>query len=320
MATPDSNPLILTQNQRRSVLAHTKERFELYRAILQRRLDRAEKNVTGLKVPNSRGMRLRISGMQFHSTPQIIFQEGGRTRYTFPHETLVVDSGEGIVIPAQMPHSLRWLGGEFLILLVVFHAESFFLHLGYLEDENRPGCCGPIDRLYAGDRFTVMRYAEEMAGVSGNDAVSQRIRHGLYTAMLARILQALRPSRLAPPPPNDRLTRCNEMIEFYSCKMDFSVAGLARELGCSPDHISRRFRAHTGFRIMEAVHRRRIDQARHLLHDSDMNVAEIAWSCGFSQPSYFNRIFKTLTGTTPKAFREGSNSGRQTRKRLHKPT
>jgi transcriptional regulator GlxA family with amidase domain len=106
------------------------------------------------------------------------------------------------------------------------------------------------------------------------------------------------------------------MIEIYFCKIDFTVAWLAQQMGCSPDHISRRFRIHTGYRIMEMVHRLRIDHARHLLRDSDMNIAEIAWTCGYSQPSYFNRIFKIYAGMIPKDFRQKARNGHPYRSAL----
>jgi AraC-like DNA-binding protein len=153
-----------------------------------------------------------------------------------------------------------------------------------------------------------------MASVSGKDAVSLRLRQGLYLALLARLIQALSHPRMTVPLKKDWIDRCNEIIEVYFSKMDFSVAWLAREMGCSPDHVSRRYRAITGHRIMEVVHRRRIDHARRLLHDSDMNIAEIAWTCGFSQPSYFNRIFKKSIGMTPKDFRSGASHTRRRKK------
>ena len=166
-------------------------------------------------------------------------------------------------------------------------------------------CVCPIDRLTSVDRFATLGYVEEMAAVTGRDPVSRRLRQGLYVALLARLIQGLRPGHHALPAKHDWMERCCEMIDIYFSKMDFSVTWLARELECTPDHVSRRYRAHTGHRVMEIVHRRRIDHARRLLQDSDMNIAEIAWTCGFSQTSYFDRIFKTLTGSSPKNFRRG---------------
>ncbi|MDD4745594.1 MAG: helix-turn-helix transcriptional regulator, partial [Eubacteriales bacterium] len=47
----------------------------------------------------------------------------------------------------------------------------------------------------------------------------------------------------------------------------------------------------------------RIEQARELLLTTRMPVSEVAPACGFESPSYFSRIFRSLTGQTPGMFR-----------------
>jgi AraC-like DNA-binding protein len=43
-----------------------------------------------------------------------------------------------------------------------------------------------------------------------------------------------------------------------------------------------------------------------LLHDKrfdGLGIAEIAWNCGFSEPSHFARRFRERFGATPSAYR-----------------
>jgi len=307
MTTRNPNPIIVIQNRQDPILTQTDKRLDLYRRILQRRLDRAEKEV--IRVPHLRGLRLRLPGKPFHATPEIFFQEGGRTRFELPNENMTVGPGEVMLLPARMPHGEQFSGASFLTVIVMFQFESASLHFGFLENHRGPIHIGPIDRFQSIDQFAVIRYADEMTAISGSDALSRRLRQTLYLALLVRLIQGLRPSGIAPPIQNSWIIRCREMIDVYYCKMDFSVTWLAGQMGCSPDHISRRFRAYTGYRIMEMVHRMRIDHARRCLQDSDMNIAEVAWACGYSQPSYFNHMFKKLAGTTPKEFRHGPDHG-----------
>jgi AraC-like DNA-binding protein len=51
--------------------------------------------------------------------------------------------------------------------------------------------------------------------------------------------------------------------------------------------------------------------ARDLLAHPEHNVAEVGWTCGFASPSYFIRVFKAHTGSTPKAWRVQSAGKRQ---------
>src|SRR5258708_1678197 len=118
---PDLKPLILIQSRHHPILSQTKERLDHYRAILQRRLDHAERDAPRLKTPRLRGMRLRLPGKPFHSTPEIFFQEGGRTRFELPHQKLTAGPGDALVIPAWIPHGELWSGDDFLNLILVFH-------------------------------------------------------------------------------------------------------------------------------------------------------------------------------------------------------
>ena len=46
-----------------------------------------------------------------------------------------------------------------------------------------------------------------------------------------------------------------------------------------------------------------MDLAKDLLADPQRHVAEICWACGFNAPSYFIRVFRQQTGTTPRTYR-----------------
>jgi len=48
----------------------------------------------------------------------------------------------------------------------------------------------------------------------------------------------------------------------------------------------------------------RVGRACRLLAEGEMNVTEIAFACGFSNLSNFNRQFRRLKRTTPRAFRQ----------------
>ncbi|WP_345774973.1 helix-turn-helix transcriptional regulator [Sinorhizobium sp. K101] len=49
--------------------------------------------------------------------------------------------------------------------------------------------------------------------------------------------------------------------------------------------------------------RERITRARTLLLESDAALSEVAISCGFSDQSHFTRVFSSIVGTTPGAWR-----------------
>ena len=52
----------------------------------------------------------------------------------------------------------------------------------------------------------------------------------------------------------------------------------------------------------------RIEKAVELLDSTEMTITEICYCCGFSDPNYFTRMFKQITGKLPSKIRSRSKS------------
>jgi AraC-like DNA-binding protein len=75
--------------------------------------------------------------------------------------------------------------------------------------------------------------------------------------------------------------------------------GMARLCGMSSTQFSRAFKSVYDMRFQEFVVRYRVFQAFNSLQAPGANISEIAYSVGFSDPSYFTRVFKRYVGVTP---------------------
>lgn len=82
------------------------------------------------------------------------------------------------------------------------------------------------------------------------------------------------------------------------------MAAIAREVGASPSHFCRLFKAATGLTAGDYFQRRRIHRACHRLLTIKATATEIAHQLGFSDSAHFNRRFKRVTGLTPQAYRK----------------
>lgn len=85
---------------------------------------------------------------------------------------------------------------------------------------------------------------------------------------------------------------------------DISMENLANAAGLNPDYMSRKFKSLMGLSPSEYVRKFRVAKAMELLCTTDMTVAGIASSCGFSDVCLFSRVFKNITGITPVEFRK----------------
>ncbi len=75
--------------------------------------------------------------------------------------------------------------------------------------------------------------------------------------------------------------------------------GMARLCGMSSSQFGRAFRHVYDMTFQEFVVRYRVFQAFIALQAPGANISEIAYSVGFSDPSYFTRVFKRYVGVAP---------------------
>ncbi|MBY0118598.1 AraC family transcriptional regulator [Paenibacillus sp. FSL L8-0435] len=83
----------------------------------------------------------------------------------------------------------------------------------------------------------------------------------------------------------------------------FRLEHIADTLHLSPYHLSHLFKKATGTTIVAYAQATRIRHACVLLTRSSLTVPEIGHRVGMTSPSYFCKVFRTATGTTPHQYR-----------------
>lgn len=125
-------------------------------------------------------------------------------------------------------------------------------------------------------------------------------------AVLTAAAGSSRPPRTPSTRDERRISAAVRRIEATAHEPDgdaLSVARLARDAGLSPYHFLRVFRTLVGMTPHQYVLRTRINRAATQLRLSDRPVSEIAFEAGFNDLSTFNRRFRGLMGTPPRAYR-----------------
>ena len=90
----------------------------------------------------------------------------------------------------------------------------------------------------------------------------------------------------------------------YHFAEKITLQDIADACHCSTSYISRLFTRNYGKPIQVYIRERRIEQAKHLLAQTDLPVNEIAFLTGFSDSNYFSNVFKEETGQRPGAYRK----------------
>ena len=267
---------------------------------LERLRKRIAKGGGRLFVPEPIGLHTRRHASHFHTTPEFFLQTGGATDFECPSGSFRLRTGDVCVIPAGVPHAetpidLRTPYG---VIVVTNHASGCMLLRGW-ADESR--------RIQSGDFLQsplptkAFRFLEEASNQHLLPKGLQRgFSTGLVTAFLVSVLSGLNTDTAQQESTSTPLVaEVEKIIRVEISRSDLSVATLAARVGCSADHLTRRFRAERGVALNAWITRERIDLACNLLERPEHNVAEVGWACGFSSPSYFISVFNRHKKTTP---------------------
>ncbi|MGC3944710.1 MAG: two-component regulator propeller domain-containing protein [Chryseolinea sp.] len=98
------------------------------------------------------------------------------------------------------------------------------------------------------------------------------------------------------------IKRAIEVVEQNIMEPDFSIENLSQELGMSRVYLYKKLVSLTGKSPLDFVKSIRLQQAAQLLEKSDLNVSEIAYRVGFSNPKYFAKCFKEEYKVLPSAY------------------
>jgi len=78
---------------------------------------------------------------------------------------------------------------------------------------------------------------------------------------------------------------------------------IADRLQMNVNYLCTRFRKETGKTISQFVNEVKVEEAKRLLKNTSLTLSEIAARLDYSSQSYFQNVFKRVTGVTPGAFR-----------------
>ncbi len=127
----------------------------------------------------------------------------------------------------------------------------------------------------------------------------------LSEAELADTLRrALEATDVLPQPTSTVVKRAIAYLQ-QNYGADLSRPDIAAAVGVSEDYLSRIFRQEVGLSPWDFLNRYRVQQAKTLLRASDAPVLQIAGQVGFSDLSYFNRVFRKYVGCAPTTYRRG---------------
>ena len=125
---------------------------------------------------------------------------------------------------------------------------------------------------------------------------------GIFGAMLMIMSHFIREAKPRIWASDERMKRVLKHIHEHIAD-EIDVTELADVATVTKTYFIRIFKQEFAQTPVQYINRKKVERAQLLLFTSDCSVKEVAYKLGFSDHSYFIRLFRKIAGITPQEYR-----------------
>lgn len=239
----------------------------------------------------------------------LLYLTSGTAQLHIGPEAYAVGPGEVLLVRAEQVHSFA-PGDQNTGLLCHFHDDFLVGEEGadgpvafpFLRFWGRPLI--PLDAQTA--LFAEQLLRRLLAEYEANQLRYPLLLRAYLLALLHELNRAY--TDTAPAPATAAATITNQFKQLVATHLreTHRVSDYAAQLCISPSHLSKCVRRVTGQSPARWLEESLVLEAKALLFQSTWSVGAVAEAVGVADASYFSRLFKKHTGTTPLEFRKRS--------------
>ena len=234
--------------------------------------------------------------------PRLTITLGGRDSMWIEHQAkarlLHLSAGEAVVVPANCWNKPTWAGSA-TTLDLLFGRKQVGLSLVVHDGERNTAVSKATIPIAWDDAPRNL-----MQGLLGLHTDPAGAAVPLVEALLRACLGAL--AAPAAVPKRRAASLYDGICMYVQEHFQFLLTreSVAAHFHVSPNHVSRLFKREGMITFNEYVTYVRINRAKYLLKHYRQSVDEVAVACGFSESSYFCRVFRNVTRLTPTTYRQ----------------
>ena len=164
----------------------------------------------------------------------------------------------------------------------------------FITHQDRLYCTGSVNAV----RDVMLHFVEVLFDAQIADEVARHFTHELKRSFEALLLATDQKNSHH----DEQIIKVQEWLQKHYTET-INLTEVAQRFGLNSRTFNRRFRLAAGKTPMQYLQEVRVDQARELLKQSNLSIAEIAFAVAYQDVSYFTGLFKRLQGVTPNAYR-----------------
>lgn len=229
----------------------------------------------------------------------LVLVQKGQGTFTVANETYVVRQGDVVFLDCNQPYShcssaadpwqflwIHWNGYAMPALYEVFQQRNSSMVLPKAAANFLP-------------LFQQIREASVEQSPNFELYISQYLSQMMTQLLTANAAESHRAV--------SNMTQKWEMIHSYLEEHfadKITLGELSEMFGISKYYMLRGFKKKYGITIIQFINQCRLNYAKKLLRFTDLQVDEISEKCGLQDSSYFNRIFRTIEGSSAGSYRK----------------
>ncbi len=259
-----------------------------------------------------------MKSRHFHNTYELYYLLEGEVYYFIDRETYLVRAGDVVLIKPNQVHKTSLAKDSRqnrLLLQITGRAMDDFLRRnGFLTLEELYDRKGRIISLGEEERSVMkelmLRIGEEMRDRRRSYELMVKMKLLELLVMLRRCQEDALAEGEARTAHTPKYQKVQEVVDYLQANPETgeSLDELAGRFYISRSWLSRIFKEVTGFSVNEYTNIIRVKKAQKLLSCSDYSVTEVSEALGFESITYFERVFKRYTTSTPLKYRQESRS------------
>ena len=244
-------------------------------------------------------VREHIIGVHVTGDVNLLHARNGKTSVRH------VRAGDVTLTPFGEPKRFQHAGENVVLLLLL--APDFVQQVAGDEYALDPARFELRENLGTSDPELVAIGKRLLAGLETEGSPSRMLVESLTVQLSVHLLRQYSSAPLSERRPASRLSprKLKRVLEYIDANLreDMALADLAGLVAMSRDHFAHLFRETTGLPPHRFVLERRIDRAKALLRDTDLQITEIAEQVGCASHSHLSVLFHRETGLTPRDYR-----------------
>ena len=240
-----------------------------------------------------------------HDFWELVYVDKGKVQVRRDREELILKQGELLFHQPNEFHSIRSLESSPNFFVISFSSASpamtYFQKYRTQLDNNLKRYLSSIiteaEKTYLipkNDPSLKKLHRKENAPLGGEQLIQTYLEQMLIFLLRKNTNQT----------DEDALVEAMKQFLAQRITQTVRIEDICNEFDYSRSYLTKRFQQGTGQSLAAFVTTLKIEEAKRMIRESDMNLAQISEYLAFDNPQYFSRVFKKRTGMTPTEFKK----------------